>query len=199
MNINRLVILPNKLIAKVIKSLDVKTLMLMKCVCKSWKTLISDPDFVKRHLTQMTHLAFLTNDYEELRECKVVPISSLMESTSNAITLAIPSHQFYYKDAGRIVGSYNGLVCIQDCSFTAKYSKHAFSFWNFATRTKSEALVSFRSNPSRTKNVCNFTFGYDNSTDTYKMVLLSLRRDNDLMKTAVRVFTLGDNVWRDID
>jgi len=202
MNINRLVILPDELIDKVITSFDIKTLTLMKCVCKSWKTLISDPDFVKRHFKkQSTHLAFLKNNYEGLRECKVVPISSLMESTSNAITLAIPSRQFYYKDAGRIVGSCNGLVCIQDCSFTAKYNEHVFSFWNFATGTKSEALVSFRSNPTRKKNVsvCNFTFGYDNLTDTYKLVLLRLRRDDDLMKTAVTVFTLGDNDWRDSD
>ncbi|KEH25333.1 putative F-box domain-containing protein [Medicago truncatula] len=202
MNINRLIILPDELIDKVVTPLDVKTLMLMKCVCKSWKTLISDPDFVKRHhKKQSTHLAFLTNNYKDLRECKVVPISSLMEGTSNSITLAVPSNQFYYKDAGRIVGSCNGLVCIQDCSFTAEYSEHAFSFWNFATRTKSEALVSFRSNPTLNKNinVCNFTFGYDNSTDTYKLVFFSLERDDDLMKTVIRVFTLGDNDWRDID
>jgi len=176
MNINRLVTLPDELIDKVITSFDIKTLMLMKCVCKSWKTLISDSDFVKRHLkkqsTQMTHLAFLTNNHEHLQECKVVPISSLIESTSNAITLAVPSHRFYYKGAGRIVGSCNGLVCIQDSSFTAEYSEHTFSFWNFATRTKSEALVSCRSNRSRTNNVCNFTFGYDNSTNTYKMVFV---------------------------
>jgi F-box interacting protein len=37
-----------------------------------------------------------------------------------------------------------------------------------------------------------FVFGYDNSTDTYKVVALN-SDGND-----VRVFTLGDNVWRTI-
>ncbi|KEH25336.1 F-box protein interaction domain protein [Medicago truncatula] len=87
---------------------------------------------------------------------------------------------------------------MQDCSFTAEYQEHSFSFWNPATRTKSEALLSFR-NYAKEKNNCKFAFGYDNSTDTYKMVLLCLKRDGELIATTVKVFTLGDNVWRDID
>lgn len=37
-----------------------------------------------------------------------------------------------------------------------------------------------------------FVFGYDNSTDTYKVVALN-SGGND-----VRVITMGDNVWRTI-
>ncbi|XP_039682823.1 F-box/kelch-repeat protein At3g23880 [Medicago truncatula] len=177
--------------------------MSMKCVSKSWKTLILDPDFAKMHLkkqsTRTSHLAILSNMSEGSGECRAVPISRLLESNSHSITLTDPYHQFFYKDAGRVVGSCNGLVCMQDCYF-AEYHEHSFSFWNPATRTKSETLVSFRNYPKPRKNVCNFTFGYDISIDTYKIVFLCLKRDDsDLIATAVRVFTLGDNDWRDID
>ena len=203
MNIPPLVILHDDLIVEVLTLLDVKSLMLMKCVCKSWKTLISDPYFAKMHLkkqsTPTSHLAFLSNISEGLGECRAVPISRLLESNSHSITHTDPYHQFFYKDVGRVVGSCNGLVCMQDSSFTAEYHEHSFSFWNPATRTKSETLVSFRNYPNPKKNICKFAFGYDNSTDTYKIVLLCMKRDGELITTAVRIFTLGDNDWREID
>jgi hypothetical protein len=46
-----------------------------------------------------------------------------------------------------------------------------------------------------------FVFGYDNSTDTYKVVVLSFDEDvpSDLqVRPTGRVFTFGDNIWRDI-
>ena len=202
-NFNNPTVLHDELIVEILTFLDVQSLMQMKCVSKSWKTLISDPVFVKMHFKKqsigMTHLAFLSNKFEGSGDCIAAPISRVMESTSNYITFTDPYHQFNYKDAGDILGSCNGLVCMQGCSFTAEYHEHTFSFWNPATRTKSEALVSFRNYANPQKNICKFVFGYDNSTDTYKMVLLCLKMDGKLITTAVKVFTLGDYVWRDID
>jgi F-box interacting protein len=70
-------------------------------------------------------------------------------------------------------------------------------FWNPATRTKSEKLGSIRS----CYEINKFTFGYHNSTDTYKVVLLNLKtcHKDKLVRSAVKVFTLGDNVWRDFN
>ena len=58
--------------------------------------------------------------------------------------------------------------------------------------------MSFRSY-GKEYSFCKFVFGYDNSTDTYKVVTLCLKLDVDLITTALIVFTLGDNVLRDID
>ena len=62
-----------------------------------------------------------------------------------------------------------------------------FRFWNPATRTISDKLGHADLTQS---SLPNFSFGYDNSTDTYKVVVLE--------EAAVRVFSLGDNVWRNI-
>jgi len=63
----------------------------MKCVCKSWKTLFSDPIFVKMHhkrqSTRMTHLALFSKHFQGSVDCRVVPISHLLDTTSNSITL----------------------------------------------------------------------------------------------------------------
>ena len=57
-----LLILLDELIAEILYRLPVKTLMQLKCVCKSWKTLISHPSFTKLHLHLLprnTHVLLL--------------------------------------------------------------------------------------------------------------------------------------------
>jgi len=210
------IFLPDEVIIEFLRFLEVKDLMRMKCVCKSWNTIISDPIFAKMHLKKkkrkkIPHLAFLSDKSEDSGDCRAVPISRLLqemnESSSNLTHDDLPYYyRFNYKDCGDIVGSCNGLVCLLGCSFTGgHYVEHSLSFWNPATRTKSDTLVSFHSyfkQPLR--EVCKFTLGYDNSTDTFKVVLLTLITGDNLVaigKTAARVFTLGgDNnnakAWR---
>jgi hypothetical protein len=43
-------ILPDELIAEIISVLNIKTIVRLKCVSKSWNILISDPTFVKNTL-----------------------------------------------------------------------------------------------------------------------------------------------------
>jgi len=85
--------------------------------------------------------------------------------------------------------------------WSAAYTDISFFFWNPATRTISETLMSFRKfhNSYPHEYICRFVFGYDNLTDTYKVVSLSLKLENNLRTSSVRIFTLGDNVWRNID
>ncbi|MCI34852.1 F-box/kelch-repeat protein, partial [Trifolium medium] len=46
--------LPFELIVEILSKLPVKSLMQFQCVCKSWKSLISDPNFAKKHLRMST-------------------------------------------------------------------------------------------------------------------------------------------------
>jgi hypothetical protein len=49
-------------------------------------------------------------------------------------------------------------------------------------RIISETLVSPPNYLKLHENIRNFTFGYDDSTDTYKMVLLCLKEDGALLQ-----------------
>jgi F-box interacting protein len=93
----------------------------------------------------------------------------------------------YYKlnniDCNDIVGSCNGLICLRGYSWTTKYEKAWFRLWNPATKKLSEMLGDITER-------LRFAFGYDNLTDTYKVVAFSANK--------VRVFSFTDNVWRDI-
>ncbi|AES75965.1 F-box protein interaction domain protein [Medicago truncatula] len=65
-----------------------------------------------------------------------------------------------------------------------------FRIWNPATGIISEKLGSFKE--PRNGSYCSrsFTFGYDNSTGTYKVVFICYSK--------LKVFSLKDNIWRKI-
>ncbi|RHN66454.1 putative F-box domain-containing protein [Medicago truncatula] len=46
--------LPFDLVPEILCRLPVKSLLQFRCVCKSWKSLISDPKFAKKHLHMFT-------------------------------------------------------------------------------------------------------------------------------------------------
>jgi hypothetical protein len=119
------VILPKELIGEVLSLLPVKSLMRMKCVCMSWKTLISNPIFVKLHLKKQstqntTHFALLLRDnINGSSSVASVSVSHLLESTSKSITL--PDNLYYGFRFGfafevEIVGSCNGTTKISPIS-----------------------------------------------------------------------------------
>ncbi|XP_058741536.1 F-box/kelch-repeat protein At3g06240-like [Vicia villosa] len=116
------------------------------------------------------------------------PVSLLWENRS----IDIPSDPYYQlndKNCDEIVGSCNGLVCLAGYSPNKRWLR----FWNPATRAISDQLGTI----FFTFKYFNFTFGYDNSTETYKVVLLGSNLDHPETK-IVKVFCLGDDVWRTI-
>jgi hypothetical protein len=56
------VFIPEELIAVILSFLNVKTIARLRCVCKSWKSLFSNPTFIQKHLyksVQKPHLILL--------------------------------------------------------------------------------------------------------------------------------------------
>ncbi|RHN45835.1 putative F-box domain-containing protein [Medicago truncatula] len=185
-----LLVLLNEILSEILSRLPFKTLMQMKCVCKSLKTLISDPAFAKVRLQKSLCDASLTlipnwstmPDQDLNLNCSIVPfpVTGLVEDEE----ITIDDDPYYLisdKDCCQMVGSCNGLICY---SSVAK-NRNWLRFWNPATHSLSEKLF-LLSHGRHTK----FTFGYDISTKTYKVVAYS--------EYNVKILTLGDNVWRNI-
>ncbi|XP_058725745.1 F-box/kelch-repeat protein At3g23880-like [Vicia villosa] len=180
------VTLLEELIAEVLSSLKVKSLLRFKCVNKSWNSLISDPVFVKMHFIKSSrnlNIMFfpptvVTTNRISLHNPSI--LRSLLENTS--INL-FPNDNKYklMKRIFHIIGTCNGLTCLVSTRETEFY------LWNPATRRLSQKLASFHHD---SKPRFNFSFGYDNLTHKYKVVAF---RPN-----KVAVLTLGDNVWKSI-
>jgi F-box interacting protein len=195
--------LPEELTADILSRLTVKDLMQMKCVSKSWKTLISDPNFIKMHLNRSARNPNLSSvvstkngDYSLVH----FPASHLLEN--RMIRVVSKDRLNIEEDFFQVIGSCNGLICLHGYSYheITGYKKVWFRLWNPATRTISHKLGcnGYRYKWSNTK----FGFGYDDSAEIYKVVAVcrgfAPRKNTKERITKVRVLNLSDNVWRTI-
>lgn len=193
-------VLPDELITEVLSRGDVKSLMRMKCVSKYWNSMISDPRFVKLHMKQSARNAHLT-----LSLCKsgidgdnnVVPypVRGLIEN--GLITL--PSDPYYRlrdKECQYVIGSCNGWLCLLGFSPIGAYRHIWFRFWNPAMGKMTQKLGYICDNVLGLYTHFKFAFGYDVSSDTYKVVLLI--SDEARNRSNVLVMSLGNNLWRPI-
>lgn len=191
---------PSDLIIEVLSLLDVKSVMRMRCVSKFCNSLYTDHIFVKLHFNrspQEPHLALVTIDHDTLR---IVPysVSNLLENPP--ITLAddpcyVIDNYFYPLDlVHQVIGSCNGLICL--LSYSDIDSFFWLSFWNPSTRAMSKQL-GFNFGLLNEPTSFKFSFGYDNSTNSYKVVMLKFHSDK-LMIVEAKVFSVADNVWREI-
>jgi len=131
-----------------------------------------------------------------------VPFSVRGLMNDRSITLPKdPYYQLIDKDCPEVVGSCNGLVCLSGCfvddeefnedDSEKNISQMWFRIWNPATRTISDKLY-FRANHLQ---YWQFMFGYDNSTETYKVV--AIYPDSE-MTTEVGIICFSNNIWRNI-
>ncbi|XP_024630181.1 F-box/kelch-repeat protein At3g23880 isoform X2 [Medicago truncatula] len=201
------VFLPGDLIAELLSFLPVKSLVRFKCVNKAWKTLISDPTFVKLHLNRSSstrnplftlvilHVPTTTMVYGKVgRGNSVVPYSLNRLIQNPSFTLSVDP---YYRLTGRqssyIIGTCNGLILLIGGDLYGY-----FRLWNPTTRTMSYKFGHFRSFDSPAHHRFTFlghykfSFGLDNSTDTYKIVA------SNYNPNIVRIWSVGHYGWKDI-
>jgi len=204
-------VLPDDLIAELLSFLPVKFLLRFRCVSKSWKTLISNPAFVKLHLkrsaTQNPHFTVITTYVKHLLrggievDYSVVPypMSRLIENPTETFPIPVdPYHFVSGKECSAIVGTCNGLICLSGENYnpTNDYTEYWLRLWNPATRTTSPKFGHF-GETLQSDGMFNFKFGCDDSTGTYKVVAF---RYNDIqLRSVVKIISFGDNVWRDIE
>lgn len=148
--------------------LPVKYLMQMKCVCKSWNTLISEPFFVKMHLkeynTVKMHLNYQVMKRSARNPNLALPIRKRQKYTTPWFCGVVPiPYQYliysrinqspllgYHPRSGFLIGSYNGLLHFREPQSTRLYPngvkirKTYFRISNPATRKVSIILGSFK-------------------------------------------------------
>jgi len=181
---SKVVFLPDDLIVEILSYLPVKPLVRSKSVCKSWNSLISDSKFGKLRLQRSTrniHIAVIKHGSGYPNTFVTLPLNHLLENPS--ITISGNSyHRLKFNEPSRIIGSCNGLLCLLDHTTMSTVPKSRFRVWNPTTGIISEKFGSF----NRPLNwSLNCTFGYDNSTRTYKVVVL--------FRNELQIFSLGDN------
>ncbi|XP_058733818.1 F-box/kelch-repeat protein At3g23880-like [Vicia villosa] len=206
------VFFPDDLISFVFSVLPVKSVLRFRCLCKSCDSLISDSIFVKFHLKRsFIRNSILTintqhikhNLYDFIKETESVadycvipcPIRRLIENPSFNLFID-PCYQWNDKGWSHIIGFCNGLICLvgDSFNFTHWYPEYWLRLWNPATRITSPKFGNFRISNRETSG---FSFGCDNSTNTYKVVAFNYCPEQ--LTSKVRILKVGDNVWRNIE
>ncbi|KAL5068415.1 hypothetical protein RYX36_019302 [Vicia faba] len=180
--------LPFELVVEILCRLPPKLLVQFRCLCKSFKTLISDPKFIQKHLRlskkRSCHRLLLNPG----RESHVLsyPLHSgitTFTNTNNATRLHYPFKQFYY-----IFGSCDGILFLEA-------NNGSLVLWN-------PSIQKFKTLPSLGLGLCQYRaygFGFDTLIDNYKVVSVLCEMDNEgfLKATAkIKVHTLGTDSWR---
>ncbi|XP_050210499.1 F-box/kelch-repeat protein At3g23880-like [Mercurialis annua] len=179
-----------ELVVEILKRLPVKSLLKFTSVCKSWYSLITNPNFISLHLAHTTHANksyissyYPSESYAYYRKQEFV-LHSDIDSFSEFEKLELSS--FYMCNSYfEIVGSCNGLVCLSD------EINNRLILWNPAIREFITISL---------KGYCDqfaiIGFGFDSKNNAYKIVKIS----NDLGdgQPLVEIFELSSNAWKTI-
>ncbi|XP_068642587.1 putative F-box/kelch-repeat protein At1g12870 [Aristolochia californica] len=171
---------PDEILVQVLIRLPVKSLLRFKCVCRAWRTLISEPFFVEFHLRQQS----LIDPQILLLSCAGEVGELCLESLAdeggrlNRKLSAVPVESI-------LTPSCNGLILIH-----RDYSQCIYVF-NVASR---KLLTLPDCSPSLHVNL---GLGYEFPARKYKVVRLFYNREGDA-HLQCEIFTLGSGAWRRI-
>ncbi|KAF5728860.1 F-box protein CPR30-like [Tripterygium wilfordii] len=183
--------LPSDLVAEVLCRLSVKKLLHCRSVCKPWRSLIDDPDFIKRHIE---------HSIETSSNLSIVVGSNLLsidfDGLNNPIELDPPLICYNHKI--KVFGSCNGLLCIRNVV-------DHIALWNPSTR-KHVVLPPLSLDLRRYSGTCDCTvyvygFGYDPANDDYKVVRIAqfVGTDFQYFESEVMVYSLRRRCWKRIE
>lgn len=175
------------IICEILARLPVKSLMRFRCVCKSWRALVAGSYFVKKHfLYQERGISHNTSrllfsidppqsiDYEALKDLEEDGDGQFANRELH-FPVRIPDYSTARK---RIVGSCNGLVCVE-------IDGTGIVLWNPCTRD----FKVLPSPPTKFHSFDLYGFGYDSTTDDYKVI------KGRHKVSLIRVFTLKNGSW----
>lgn len=177
-------VLPEEVNFDILLRLPVRSLLQLKCVSKSWKTLISNPQFAKSHLLSSTSYPQLFTSAVKIgdREILSYPMKPLLENPSTPVEPVTITMRHKYN----ILGSCNGLLCLYDSS------QSNFRLCNPSIKLKSNGFPIVASFDN--KIITHHGFGYDQVNDKYKLLVVVLNKD-DFSEKVTRIYTFGENSW----
>ncbi|KAI7727254.1 hypothetical protein M8C21_033382 [Ambrosia artemisiifolia] len=195
--------IPLEITEAILRLLPAKSLGRFKSVSKTWNSLISDPNFIKTHLLH-THQTSKLIGLSTTGSLYSIDISETLDSDDDddddddilatAKELSIRSPPIRWKE---IFGSCNGLLLAKDENDTIfMINPTTQDLWKVP-------LCPFAPPPDEEYEeevYVTYGFGYDSSTDDYKIVSISFwhhhSMQHDSSETFASVYSLRNNSWR---
>ncbi|XP_059661225.1 F-box/kelch-repeat protein At3g06240-like isoform X1 [Cornus florida] len=199
--------LPQETLVDIFTRLPIKTLLQIRCVCKTWYALINSPIFITTHINRAianttTPLLLLRYHSGYGREEEHYSVHCDDETFDECLTLDCPIdcyhlYQYYYY---RIVGSCNGLICLSDDLFAMSVEEftNVIILWNPAVRKSVRLPMPRFTYDSHGLHGFVLAFGFDSRTNDYKVVRIVHLHDSFdfVVRPEVDVYELSTGVWR---
>ncbi|GKD61791.1 F-box associated domain containing protein, partial [Tanacetum coccineum] len=181
---------PPEIIREILLKATVKSLLRCKSVCKEWYSLISDQNFIKTHYTlsstnninyQHHRLIYTTEEREN--HLYIYPLYDVLFDKP-AINVLLLKNPLQRTRALSIVGSCNGLVClfVEDDDYDFFIYNPSTRIWNGLPFHRDDGY-DYDYEPNW------YSFGYDESTDDYKIVEMSTTKE-------VCIYSLKTGKWK---
>ncbi|XP_073133408.1 F-box/kelch-repeat protein At3g06240-like [Henckelia pumila] len=169
--------LPHDLLTDILLRLPAKDLVEFRRVSKAWLSLICSQKFNNAYLKYSSARRLVFRSYNQLYTCPLW----LKPGQHEAVPFG------FVREHGRIrlVGSCNGLVCL-----VASSLKESIVLWNPATRKHRVIDVS----PKNYEFFTSFGFGYDPSSDYYKVMRVCMEE-----KPTLATYSLRNKSWTTSD
>ncbi|XP_058767133.1 F-box/kelch-repeat protein At3g23880-like [Vicia villosa] len=192
--------LPFDVISEILARLPVKSLLQFRCVSKSWKSLISDPKFAKKHLNLSTTRRLLCVSYDNPSYSFILNSYSLQsvftDTNYNLTRFKFPVDVISERYSHHLVGSCDGILCVANYRISPDF-KPLVILWNPSIR-KYKELPQFE-NPAELYRLwlrMTYGFGYDHVSHDYKLLVLY---NSDIEHaTRAKLYTLKADSWRTI-
>ncbi|XP_074263905.1 F-box/kelch-repeat protein At3g23880-like [Silene latifolia] len=192
--------LPPEIWTQILENLPAKTLLKFRCVCKSWCSIIDNPDFIHIHLqiSQISNfgvnnrslVALNSLGYLGNREIGYLLTHRHPETLRKTGLIFRNSDLYSY----RMIGSCNGLILVSRIESPRSMQKK-LRLWNPCIR-KSLVIPDSPFSPSLHANAV-YLFGYASVSKDYKVVALAKEKGvgQRTRKMYVTVYTLRDQRW----
>ncbi|XP_074265445.1 F-box/kelch-repeat protein At3g06240-like [Silene latifolia] len=190
--------LPPEVWNQILSKFPAKTLLKFRCVCKYWRSIIDNPNFVQIHFQ---HSQFNSENNRLLVALEGMGCSGdqgYLLTVRDAQTLGIfdrifRTHSYKY----RIITSCNGLLLV--AQFRYNYNQEEeLRLWNPSIR-KSLILPTCPFRPYSLDGLNCYLFGIAPSSKDYKVVAFKFKVDDTLgeegKKMLLAVYTLSNRQW----
>ncbi|XP_027121474.1 F-box/kelch-repeat protein At3g06240-like [Coffea arabica] len=220
-------VIPQELMTDILLRLPVKSVGKFRCVSKPWRSLLSDPLFIKAHLNLHLHdpQNFIFISFKDYNALRITNLATIISTSSDSFDNAGVSRKLPLLENllyPKIVGSCNGLVLVLEerlrknwmvlfldvglggDSFPDKEQVPGPDTAYLINPTTME-LVKLPSRPYSWEALNNGDgFGYDSSNDDYKFVTLSRNHDPVAEPASssdafLDVFSVKSRTWKRID
>ncbi|XP_017238944.1 putative F-box protein At4g38870 [Daucus carota subsp. sativus] len=176
-------VFPEEMTMEILKRAPLKLLIRCRSVCKSWLSIIADPEFIKTHF-----------QYQQYMTDKEASLLMIVESYLPLPPLVSPDFKcyLYVPHKFTVIGSCHGIICLVD-------DIHCY-LWNPLTK-QCKQLPTFPRNQKPIVNVHhagNIAFCFDTISNDYKVLRLLCELLTTGGLPVLQLYSTNTNSWQEI-